>query len=67
VVPGHDRFRRRSSTISDPLDESWIRFGIDPSTSAAELLAEQLPASRIVTAFNTTSGGGRDTRSLWTS
>jgi 8-hydroxy-5-deazaflavin:NADPH oxidoreductase len=40
--------------ISNPLDESWIRLGIDPSTSAAELLAEQLPASRIVKAFNTT-------------
>jgi 8-hydroxy-5-deazaflavin:NADPH oxidoreductase len=40
--------------ISNPLDESWIRLGIDPSTSAAELLAEQLPACRIVKAFNTT-------------
>jgi NADPH-dependent F420 reductase len=40
--------------ISNPLDESWIRLGIDPSTSAAELLAEQLPGSRIVKAFNTT-------------
>jgi 8-hydroxy-5-deazaflavin:NADPH oxidoreductase len=40
--------------ISNPLDESWIRLGIDPSTSSAELLAEQLPESRIVKAFNTT-------------
>jgi NADPH-dependent F420 reductase len=40
--------------ISNPLDESWIRLGIDPSTSSAELLAEQLPGSRIVKAFNTT-------------
>jgi NADPH-dependent F420 reductase len=40
--------------ISNPLDESSIRLGIDPSTSAAELLAEQLPGSRVVKAFNTT-------------
>jgi NADPH-dependent F420 reductase len=40
--------------ISNPLDESWIRLGIDPSTSSAELLAQQLPGSRIVKAFNTT-------------
>jgi 8-hydroxy-5-deazaflavin:NADPH oxidoreductase len=40
--------------ISNPLDESWIRLGIDPSTSSAERLAEQLPGSRIVKAFNTT-------------
>jgi len=40
--------------ISNPLDESWIRLGIDPSTSSAELLAERLPGSRIVKAFNTT-------------
>jgi 8-hydroxy-5-deazaflavin:NADPH oxidoreductase len=40
--------------ISNPLDESWTRLRIDPSTSSAELLAEQLPASRIVKAFNTT-------------
>lgn len=40
--------------ISNPLDESWIRLGIDPSTSSAERLADQLPASRIVKAFNTT-------------
>ena len=40
--------------ISNPVDESWIRLGIDPSTSSAELLAEQLPGSRIVKAFNTT-------------
>jgi hypothetical protein len=40
--------------ISNPLDESWIRLGIDPSTSSAELLAAQLPESRIVKAFNTT-------------
>lgn len=40
--------------ITNPLDESWIRLGIDPSTSSAELLAEQLPGSRIVKAFNTT-------------
>ena len=40
--------------ISNPLDASWIRLGIDPSTSSAELLAEQLPGSRIVKAFNTT-------------
>ena len=40
--------------ISNPLDDSWIRLQTDPSTSSAELLAEQLPASRIVKAFNTT-------------
>jgi NADPH-dependent F420 reductase len=40
--------------ISNPLDESWTRLGIDPSTSSAEQLAEQLPGSRIVKAFNTT-------------
>jgi NADPH-dependent F420 reductase len=40
--------------ISNPLDESSIRLGIDPSTSSAELLAEQLPGSRVVKAFNTT-------------
>lgn len=40
--------------ISNPLDESWIRLGIEPSTSSAERLAEQLPGSRIVKAFNTT-------------
>jgi 8-hydroxy-5-deazaflavin:NADPH oxidoreductase len=40
--------------ISNPLDESWIRLGIDPSTSSAERLAEQLPGSRVVKAFNTT-------------
>jgi hypothetical protein len=40
--------------ISNPLDESWVRLAIDPSTSSAELLAQQLPGSRIVKAFNTT-------------
>jgi len=40
--------------ISNPLDESWIRLGIDPSTSSAERLAEQLPGSRVVKTFNTT-------------
>jgi NADPH-dependent F420 reductase len=40
--------------ISNPFDESWIRLATDPSTSSAELLAEKLPASRIVKAFNTT-------------
>ncbi len=40
--------------ISNPLDESWIRLGIDPSTSSAELLERELPRSRIVKAFNTT-------------
>jgi 8-hydroxy-5-deazaflavin:NADPH oxidoreductase len=40
--------------ISNPLDESWTRLATDPSTSAAELLAEKLPRSRIVKAFNTT-------------
>jgi 8-hydroxy-5-deazaflavin:NADPH oxidoreductase len=40
--------------ISNPLDESWTRLATDPSTSSAELLAEKLPQSRIVKAFNTT-------------
>ncbi|MGH2590582.1 MAG: NADPH-dependent F420 reductase [Actinomycetota bacterium] len=40
--------------ISNPLDESWVRLATDPSTSSAELLAEQLPGSRIAKAFNTT-------------
>jgi 8-hydroxy-5-deazaflavin:NADPH oxidoreductase len=40
--------------ISNPLDDSWIRLGIDPSASAAERLAEQLPGSLVVKAFNTT-------------
>jgi len=40
--------------ISNPLDESWTRLATDPSTSSAELLAERLPQSRIVKAFNTT-------------
>ncbi len=40
--------------ISNPLDESWVRLATDPSTSSAELLAQQLPESRIVKAFNTT-------------
>ena len=40
--------------ISNPVDESWTRLATDPSTSSAELLAEALPESRIVKAFNTT-------------
>jgi NADPH-dependent F420 reductase len=40
--------------ISNPVDESWTRLATDPSTSSAELLAERLPQSRIVKAFNTT-------------
>src|SRR5829696_5891276 len=40
--------------ISNPLDESWVRLATDSSTSSAELLAQQLPGSRIVKAFNTT-------------
>jgi 8-hydroxy-5-deazaflavin:NADPH oxidoreductase len=41
--------------VSNPLDASWIRLATDPSTSSAELLAEALPKSRIVKAFNTTT------------
>jgi NADPH-dependent F420 reductase len=40
--------------ISNPLDESWVRLATDAATSSAELLAQQLPGSRIVKAFNTT-------------
>jgi NADPH-dependent F420 reductase len=41
--------------IANPLDDSSIRLGIDPSTSSAELLAERLPRSTVVKAFNTTT------------
>jgi 8-hydroxy-5-deazaflavin:NADPH oxidoreductase len=40
--------------ISNPLDDSWTRLATDPSTSSAELLADRLPQSGIVKAFNTT-------------
>jgi predicted dinucleotide-binding enzyme len=39
--------------ISNPLDKTWIRLSTDPSTSAAELLAKELPLSSVVKAFNT--------------
>jgi NADPH-dependent F420 reductase len=41
--------------ISNPLDESWIRLGIEPTTSGAELVAAVIPESRVVKAFNTTT------------
>lgn len=39
--------------IANPVDETWMRLAVDPSTSSAELLAAELPESRIVKAFNT--------------
>ena len=47
--------------ISNPLDESWVRLATDPSTSSAELLAQQLPGSRIVKSVqhDTRAGVGR--------
>lgn len=63
LVPGQTEFAREHEAelrgkvvvdISNPLDESWTRLATDPSTSSAELLAEALPESRIVKAFNTT-------------
>jgi NADPH-dependent F420 reductase len=39
--------------IANPVDETWVRLATDPSTSSAELLAAQLPDSRVVKAFNT--------------
>lgn len=60
--PGTVEFAREHATqlagktvidISIPLDETWIRLSTDPSTSAAELLAKELPDSSVVKAFNT--------------
>jgi 8-hydroxy-5-deazaflavin:NADPH oxidoreductase len=41
--------------ISNPLDESWVRLSVEPTTSGAELVAGVLPESRVVKAFNTTT------------
>jgi len=39
--------------ISTPLDQSYERRVLDPSTSGAEEVANAAPAARIVKAFNT--------------
>lgn len=41
--------------ISNPLDETWIRLAVEPTTSGAEELARVLPDSAVVKAFNTTT------------
>lgn len=39
--------------ISNPLDESFVKIGLPEDTSGAERLASEIPASRVVKAFNT--------------
>lgn len=39
--------------IANPLDETYTRLTVPPTTSAAEEVAKAIPASRIVKAFNT--------------
>lgn len=40
--------------ISNPLGDSLARLAVEPTTSAAEMLAAVIPDSRVVKAFNTT-------------
>jgi predicted dinucleotide-binding enzyme len=60
--PGTIRFAREHALrlvgktvvdINNPLDKRWIPLLATPSTSAAELLANELPLSNVVKAFST--------------